>query len=145
MSCAMNAFAARRANFLELWRASWPMTTPSDATSGWLFRMYLAKPCDVWMTVKEFMQEKPAAIRPRRPAVPNWMPNAAGKSQNSYWSVLYISPCYTYAAGDAARAPQRHENPAAVQSQPEWWDPTCHISQSHQDGVDSTWSHSSQF
>lgn len=26
------------------------------------------------MTVKEFMQENPAAILPRRPAVPNWIP-----------------------------------------------------------------------
>lgn len=71
---AMNALAASLANRSELWRASCPITTPLEAMFGrpW---MYLASPCDAWITVKEFIQENPAAIRPRRPAVPNSIPD----------------------------------------------------------------------
>lgn len=73
---AMKALAASSANLRELWRASCPITTPLREISGCLTWMYLASPCDAWITVNEFMQEKPAAMRPRRPAVPNSMPTA---------------------------------------------------------------------
>lgn len=112
----MNALAASLANRSELWRASCPITTPLEAMFGrpW---MYLASPCDAWITVKEFIQENPAAIRPRRPAVPNSIPDV---QSDVYFKATAGS---TYDCVGAAPARRWNEHHATALFPHEWWDP----------------------
>lgn len=124
--CATKALTARRANFSEFFRASLPITTPYRHRSGNFFLRYVANPCEVWITVRQFMLANPAAIFPRRPAVPNRIPGVDELVQLEGGFGLQASQDngeYTYGFEDAFRAPRHREHHAASLSRSWFPDP----------------------